>query len=635
MHLTTLSAAAIQLPLLIAATAILLRGPRIVRWLRVMLLGLAWLVLDATVNPMTDAGGLLSDSPVAVAIIAGLLVAIFATAAEVQGSRPTTTGAVAALLVLAIALQVVPAAVTLGLGLAAWVGGSLLLGWAFLREAREHPGSLLEARLRLLAGASWLLAAIGASVLGPQWRVAWVAPALLGWLIIVLAVAPPPFVRLTSSRSRAALRRTDAEIAAVGTDGASALPDVVRAVQTVLGAEAALLIDDDEVAVRLGQVEAGAVALQWLDAGGAPSPTVTVEELDDGWWLFSGDTGRGQLVVVMSPVGVLLSDADREVLGGVAGRLGRVLARDEARRADARAAASLRAAERMRDDMLSTLSHELRTPLATIMGFAELLRSRDHMLSAEQRQDLLDRLVQRGLELELVVSALLDLTSIRGRAVAEHIAPYDLRDLVERALRRAEDDLAGRDIRVDGDELDVHTDGGAILAVLGELLQNVATYTPADAALEVRMLRRGVDAVVEVVDAGPGLGDLGPIDAFAPFVRGGDVMTRATRGVGIGLAIARELAHQLDGSLVADDSGHGTTFTLRFPRTHPMASHGSMRGRSAEEALTDPTLVPSGRRGDVPFTVRPASSVGPREASGGSPIDPDLGPAVTEVRGSG
>lgn len=614
MQLSPITAIAIQLPLLIVATVALLRGPRGVRWLRVMLLGLAWLLVSVVVDPIvvTD-DGLLADVPVVPAVaIAGLLGSFLAASAELRRLVSVAWPATAGILVLAAVLLTLDQDIALAVALVLWVVGTLHLGWTFRRSAARHPGSLLEARLRMLAGAQWLLASAAMSVLGGPFLIVWVLPMTVGTAILVVAVAPPSFLRLAPSQTRAAMRRTESHLAAIGPDDPDAIRSAVEGVRAVLGAEVALLVDDGAVVVEAGDPHLAELARRWsADPATVPTSGHELAATTDGHWVLAGDTRRGAVIVLLSPVGALLSRTDRELVDGIAERLGMALTREQARRADERATASIRAAERMRDDMLSTLSHELRTPLTTIMGFAEVLRSHADMLSQEQFRDMLTRIVDRGMQLEMIVSALLDLTAIRGRSEPERIAVYQVHDLAEHAATRARERLGGRAVEVRsehclgddvGDGADggvVHTDGGAVLAILEQLLDNAGKFSEPNSTIHLVVTGDTDEVSMEVRNQGVGLGDLGE-RAFEPFVRGGEVLTRATGGVGLGLTIARELALQLGGTLQAVGVTDGVAFRLSMPRRHALAPRGDPRTPlTAVHAEGDPTLVPSGRRGDV------------------------------------
>lgn len=619
MQLTPFAAVAIQLSVLVAAAAVLLRGAPGLRWLRVVLLGLGWMLFDAALQPLAASGlpvwvvdaevGLLAAQPVVAAIAdAGLLVAFLAAAAELRTARSVLVAAVTGTVVLAAASLLVPPGVAGTVGLAGWVVGTLCLAETVHRSARRRPGSLLEARLRVLAGGLWLLAAVALADIGGPFPVVWLLPMVVGTLLLVVAVAPPPFLRLTPARTRASVRGTDDRLATVGPGDAEALGAALDGVRAVLGGDAAVLVDDGAVVAETGQPAACDLGRAWIAAcdarGAAPDARGTGLQspapIGGGRWAVAADTGRGPLVAVLPAVGVLLSQTDLEHFEALAERLGLVLTREHARRADERAAASMEAAERMRDDMLSTLSHELRTPLTTIMGFAEVLRRDPGALDQEQVRHMLGRIVDRGMHLELIVSALLDLTSVRGRSEPDRIAAYELRALLERARMRTADRLADHAVDVVGEVGVVQTDGGALLAVVEELLTNAAKFSPVDTPIEVVASASGGEVVVEVRDRGPGFADLGA-RAFEPFVRGGDVLTRTTDGVGIGLTVARELARQLDGRLEAAPPAPGAVgavLRLTFPRRHPLAPHGDVRRPlAAEHAEGDPTLVPSGRRG--------------------------------------
>jgi len=227
--------------------------------------------------------------------------------------------------------------------------------------------------------------------------------------------------------------------------------------------------------------------------------------------------------------------------------------------------------------------------------------------------DMLTRIVDRGMQLEMIVSALLDLTAIRGRSEPERIAVYQLHDLAEHAATRARERLGGRAVQVRGEVGEVgvvHTDGGAVLAILEQLLDNAAKFSAPTSAIHIEVARDADQVSVEVRDQGVGLGDLGE-RAFDPFVRGGEVLTRDTGGVGLGLTIARELALQLGGTLQAVDAVEGAAFRLSMPRRHAMAPRGDTRTPvEAAHAEGDPTLVPSGRRGDVWIAGAPVRGSG-------------------------
>ena len=551
MLLTPLAAVAIQVPLLVAVAVLLLQGEPIVRWLRLLLLGLAWLLVEALVQPLVvTPTGPLADVPVVPAlVVASMLVALVAAGNEARGGTTGLVGPVAAVVALTVAFLVVPAEPALLAAVAGWVVGTLRLGWVLAAGARRHPGSLLAARLRLLAIAQVLLASAALSVFGGSFLVVWVLPMVTGTLIVTVAVALPPAVRIVPRRTRAALRAVETELVALEAVEADALPRMAAQVQGLFGADGVALTDGDQVVATAGDA-----------AGLLPGSDASPRHV------LTASTGRGELLVAIPPIGLLLSRSDREQVAAFAERLGLVLTRDDARRAEARAAAARAASDRVRDDVVSTLSHELRTPLTSVLGFAEVLLAHRGRLGAEQHELLLSRIADRSRDLEILVERLLALTAVRGRGVLAEGDEHRLGELLEVAARRSGHPCRVRIEAVGGDVV-LQTDPAAVVDVVEELLRNAVKFAPVNSTVTVRTCVRDDEVAIEVHDEGPGLGHIGDA-AFEPFTRGGDVLTRETGGLGIGLTVAREVARQLGGDLAVDPDAPGGHVRFTLPRRH-------------------------------------------------------------------
>lgn len=550
MLLSPLAAVAVQVPLLVAAAALLLHGEPIVRWLRVLLLGLGWLLVEALAQPLVvTADGPLADVPVVPAlVVAGLLVALLAAGNEARGGPAGVDRPVTGIVALTAAFLVMPEQFGLLVAVAGWVVGTLRLAWVLTAGARRHPGSLLAARLRMLAAAQVLLASASLSLLGGPFLLVWVLPMLTGTSIVALAVALPPAVRIVPRRTRVALREVETEIVAIEAVGPVALELMAGHLQDLFAADGVVVTDGDRVVATAGD------------------PTGFVEGADAHPHVLRASTGRGELAIALPPIAWLLSRSDREQVVAFAERLGLVLTRDDARRAEARAAAARDAAARVRDDVVSTLSHELRTPLTSVMGFAEVLLEHRDRLPADQHDLLLSRIADRSRHLEVLVERLLSLTAVRGRGLVTAAEEHPLGALLDVAARRSghahrvEVESAARD-------LVLHTDGAAVVDVVEELFRNAVKFGPPATPVTVRVAEADDRVHVDVHDQGPGLAELGDT-AFEPFTRGGELLTRETGGLGIGLTIARELARRLGGDLtvVTDAPGGCVRFTL--PRRH-------------------------------------------------------------------
>jgi signal transduction histidine kinase len=126
-------------------------------------------------------------------------------------------------------------------------------------------------------------------------------------------------------------------------------------------------------------------------------------------------------------------------------------------------------------------------------------------------------------------------------------------------------------------------DLSAVERILVNLLSNAAKYTPPESAVEVGLERHDGVAVLTVTDHGPGIPEDQRERVFELFYRVNDSAARATRGVGIGLALARQLVGQLDGTItIGDTPGGGACFTVTIPLVaasqsapQPSLTHGT------------------------------------------------------------
>ena len=251
----------------------------------------------------------------------------------------------------------------------------------------------------------------------------------------------------------------------------------------------------------------------------------------------------------------------------------RLLAESERARAEAEAARSeAETANRAKGEFLAVMSHELRTPLNAIGGYAELLEMGIRgPVTAQQLADL-ERIQQSQRHLLGLINQVLNYTRVETGVVS-----YELADvLVSEALAAAEA-LVVPQVRARGltyvlggcdPVLTVRADREKLQQVLLNLLANAIKFT--EPGGELRVSCDVSDAVVEIAVADTGIG-IAPeklATVFEPFVQVDQRLTRPHEGVGLGLAISRDLARGMGGDLAAVSApGQGSTFTLSLPRT--------------------------------------------------------------------
>jgi signal transduction histidine kinase/CheY-like chemotaxis protein len=256
-------------------------------------------------------------------------------------------------------------------------------------------------------------------------------------------------------------------------------------------------------------------------------------------------------------------------------------ARDEAERAN-----------RAKSDFLSRMSHELRTPMNAVLGFGQLLARGD--LSVRQRESV-DQILRGGAHLLALIDEVLDISRIESGMISLALEAVDLTSALRDAVDLIAPIAAQRDVTLRCDllaasEIHVTADRQRLRQIILNLLSNAVKYNRhgGDVRLSVGLGDTG-RVLVAIEDSGPGIDPAKLGRLFEPFDRldadHGDV-----QGTGLGLALSRSLAGQMNGSLTVDSElGRGSVFTLALDRSaNPI---GSDTLRAARQTGRDGELL--------------------------------------------
>ncbi len=227
------------------------------------------------------------------------------------------------------------------------------------------------------------------------------------------------------------------------------------------------------------------------------------------------------------------------------------------------------AASRAKDDFLAILSHELRTPLSPILAWSDLLRR--HALTPDQTDRGLAAIARNATAQARLVDELLDVSRIVSGKLRLDLRPVDYAQVVGEAIDviRHAAEAKSLDLETVAEPGTYHVmgDPDRLRQVIWNLLSNAVKFTPSGGRVRVTLGRAGSYARVVVADTGQGI----PC-TFLPFVfeRFRQIDTTSTRrqsGLGIGLAIVRELVDLHGGRAVADSPGQdqGAVFTVEIP----------------------------------------------------------------------
>ena len=226
-------------------------------------------------------------------------------------------------------------------------------------------------------------------------------------------------------------------------------------------------------------------------------------------------------------------------------------------------AEALRRADAIKTALLRAVSHDLRTPLMAISTAAGALARRDLSIDDADRAELLATILSASDRLDHLVGNLLDLSRLQAGAAQPDPELRDVDDLVLGALDELGEEGRRVEVTFPDDPPTVRVDAQQIERVLVNVLENALKYSPPGETVHVHVSATSAEALVRVVDRGPGV----PADEreriFEPFNRGG----RAdAAGAGLGLAIARGFTEANGGRLWVESlEGQGAAFVLSLP----------------------------------------------------------------------
>lgn len=238
---------------------------------------------------------------------------------------------------------------------------------------------------------------------------------------------------------------------------------------------------------------------------------------------------------------------------------------------DARRVAEVEAANRAKSEFLRSLSHELRTPLNAIGGYTELLALGVRgPVNDAQKQDL-ERIRQSQQHLLILVNDLLNYTRLEGGGIEyrfEDVPIGGALDSIEAMIRpQAEAKDLSFDVTGCPPDTAVWADAARLQQILLNLVSNAVKFTPAGGSVSISCTSAGEQLVLRVADTGPGVPAAERETIFEPFTQPGRSYTSPHEGVGLGLAISRELARAMGGDLTVSGTAQaGATFELTLQR---------------------------------------------------------------------
>jgi len=297
---------------------------------------------------------------------------------------------------------------------------------------------------------------------------------------------------------------------------------------------------------------------------------------------------RGALALALGPSSRALQGADLSLADSLAGRaasaLDNCLLYEEIQNAD-----------RRKNEFLATLSHELRNPLAPMRAALHMLRA-DPNVDPSKAKTLLETMDRQVAQMTRLVEDLLDISRITRGVIELRREPIDVATEIRNALESCQGPLEiGRHqlvVDLPTEPLQVVADRVRIQQILENLILNAVKYTEPGGKIEVSGENHLSEVVIRVRDNGIGIAPDKLTQVWELFVQVDDSSERTRKGLGIGLALVKDLVKRHGGAVEAHSEGlgKGSVFTVRLPR--------AMRGdaAAAKPAAKPQELASNGAR---------------------------------------
>jgi signal transduction histidine kinase len=327
---------------------------------------------------------------------------------------------------------------------------------------------------------------------------------------------------------------------------------------------------------------AAGAALSWFISRSITRPlgalTVAVEAIANGEYTRRVQvTGRDEIGRLAESFNQMASQIDASRRDLEAGMQDARRAREEAE-----------AANRAKSDFLAVMSHELRTPLNAIGGYAQLLEMGIHGPVSDAQRDALGRINRSQAHLLSLINDVLNFAKIDAGQVEFHLTDVPLDDVMSELEAIVAPQVRAKEQRLEMPECDgdlrVRADRDKLRQILLNLVSNAVKFTPAGGRILLDCARAGDRLRIRVSDTGIGIPEDRMRSIFEPFVQAGRALNRTHEGVGLGLAISRDLARAMGGDVtVQSEVGRGSVFSVTLPQAERGAQgaqgpQGAQRG---------------------------------------------------------
>ncbi|MFN8414090.1 MAG: PAS domain-containing sensor histidine kinase [Anaerolineales bacterium] len=236
------------------------------------------------------------------------------------------------------------------------------------------------------------------------------------------------------------------------------------------------------------------------------------------------------------------------------------------------AVTSLERAAKVKDEFLAEVSHELRTPLNGILGFAESLQLSVYGELSEKQGHAIEGIKNNGEHLLKSINTILDFTQIQSNILTKNLAPLSLTEACLSALKAvaasAEKKHQQASFSINPQDIFIQMDEQRLQQILLNLLSNAVKFTPENGkfGIEVTGDKQNKQVKIVIWDQGIGLKKEDQARIFHPFVQADSSLARTYEGIGLGLAVTKQLTKLFGGNIRLESTfGEGSRFIVTLP----------------------------------------------------------------------
>ncbi len=224
----------------------------------------------------------------------------------------------------------------------------------------------------------------------------------------------------------------------------------------------------------------------------------------------------------------------------------------------------------LQNEFLSTITHEIRTPLTSIKGFSQTLQDNWDKINDEQKKKFIKIIEEQSERLIKLIENVLNVAKIDSSESNTVLKKVNLNQVVKKVVELIKINHKEHSFEINfaAGELPALADTDCCEQILVNILENACKYSPKNTTIKITTGTMENSAFVEIIDSGCGIEENQLSKIFDKFYRVDNYLTSKAQGSGLGLYIAQNLAHKMNGEIKVKSPAEndcGSIFTLHLP----------------------------------------------------------------------